>query len=142
MLCGVSTHLEENLDLTLDYTKLQGVAGTGQHVVPVVLQHAETGEVLFLAYANELALQTSLQEGTAVLWSTSRNELWRKGATSGDVLKLIDVRVNCEQNSLLYRVVPARAGVCHTKDEAGQTRSTCYYRHLVGESGLAFVTDQ
>ena len=63
-----------------------------------------------------------------MLWSTSRNELWRKGATSGDVLDLIDVRVNCEQNSVLYRVIPRKGGVCHTKDATGQARQTCYYR--------------
>ena len=60
--------------------------------------------VLFIGYANEEALETSLRERIAVLWSTSRNELWRKGATSGDVLELAEIRVNCEQNSLLYLV--------------------------------------
>ena len=88
----MSTDLEEQLELSLDFTKLDAVAATGQQVVPVVLQHADTGEVLFLAYANELALRSTLEERTAVLWSTSRNELWRKGATSGDVLNLVEVR--------------------------------------------------
>ena len=79
----------------------------------MVLQNAETGDVLFVGYANEHALRETLATKSAVLWSTSRNELWRKGATSGDVLDLVEVRVNCEQNSLLYRVRP-RGGVCHT----------------------------
>ena len=135
----MSADLEENLELSLDYTKLDSVAATGQRVLPVVLQHAETGDVLFLGYANELAVATTLEERTAVLWSTSRNELWRKGATSGDILKLVDVRVNCEQNSLLYRVIPAREGVCHTHNSSGATRPSCYYRTLVDDSALTFV---
>lgn len=135
----MSADLEEKLDLSLDYSKLDSVAATGQQVVPVVLQHADTGDVLFIGYANELAVQTTLDERIAVLWSTSRNELWRKGATSGDVLNLVDVRVNCEQNSLLYRVVPARGGVCHTVDSAGATRRSCYYRSLNDADTLAAV---
>jgi phosphoribosyl-AMP cyclohydrolase len=125
--------LEEGTILTLDFDKLQQVAAAQAQVVPVVLQHAETGEVLFVAYANEQALRETLATQRAVLWSTSRNELWRKGETSGDVLDLVEVRVNCEQNSLLYRVRPRRAGVCHTKDSAGKTRETCYYRRLSTE---------
>lgn len=135
----MSADLEEKLDPSLDYEKLNAVAATGSQVVPVVLQHAETGDVLFVGYANALAVETTLAERTAVLWSTSRNELWRKGATSGDVLNLIDVRVNCEQNSLLYRVIPARAGVCHTRDSQGATRRSCYYRELTNVNQMAFV---
>ena len=111
-----------------------------QGLLPAILQHAETGEVLFIAYANEEALKESLRTGRAVLWSTSRNELWRKGEGSGDVLELAEIRVNCEQNSLLYRVRPAGEGVCHTKDTGGRARRTCYYRRL-GPTGeeLEFV---
>ena len=100
--------LEEGKALSLDFKKLRKVAETDQDVIPVVLQHAENGEVLFIGYANDLALQETFKTRQAVLWSTSRNELWRKGATSGDVLDLIDVRVNCEQNSVLYRVIPRK----------------------------------
>ncbi|MDH4171195.1 MAG: phosphoribosyl-AMP cyclohydrolase [Acidimicrobiia bacterium] len=131
--------LEEGTALTLDFHKLQSIAETGSHVVPVVLQDADTDEVLFVGYANELALRTTLEEGVAVLWSTSRNELWKKGATSGDVLALVDVRVNCEQNSLLYRVTRTRGGVCHTTDAAGQTRPGCYYRRLTSAEDMEFV---
>ncbi len=131
--------MEEGRRLQLDFAKLAKVGGTGQGVLPVVLQHADTGEVLYVAYANELALKETLATRRAVLWSTSRNELWRKGESSGDVLDLVDLRVNCEQNSLLYRVRP-RGGVCHTRDASGATRPTCYYR-IIDEtgSGLDFV---
>jgi phosphoribosyl-AMP cyclohydrolase len=63
----------------------------------------------------------------------SRNELWIKGATSGNTLELIDVRVNCEQNSLLYLVRLTKGGACHTKDADGQARSGCYYRRIQGD---------
>ena len=136
----VSNELEDGRTLQLDFAKLASVAGTGQSVIPVVLQHAESGEVLFLGYANEQALLTTLEERIAVLWSTSRNELWRKGATSGDVLELVDVRVNCEQNSVLYRVLPAKGGVCHTTSADGSTRPTCYYRTIRGVDELTFLS--
>jgi phosphoribosyl-AMP cyclohydrolase len=122
--------LEEGSELRLDFSKLQKVAGGGQPVLPVVVQDADSKEVLVVAYANQTALEHSLQTGVATFWSTSRHELWIKGATSGDTLKLVDVRVNCEQNSLLYLVRMVGGGVCHTKDAAGHTRKTCYYRSL------------
>jgi phosphoribosyl-AMP cyclohydrolase len=127
--------LEEGTNARLDFAKLRKIAETGQAVLPVVLQHADTGEVLFIGYANEKALAETLRVKQAVLWSTSRNELWHKGATSGDWLDLVDVRVNCEQNSLLYRVRP-RSGVCHTKDASGKARVRCYYRKLVDLESL------
>ena len=127
--------LEEGTRAQLDFAKLRKIAETGQAVLPVVLQHADTGEVLFVGYANERALAETLRVRQAVLWSTSRNELWHKGATSGDWLDLVDVRVNCEQNSLLYRVRP-HGGVCHTKDETGKTRAACYYREVIDLESL------
>jgi phosphoribosyl-AMP cyclohydrolase len=131
--------LEEGTRLTLDFEKLRKVADADCHVVPVVLQHARTGEVLYVAYANELALRTTLEKREAVLWSTSRNELWHKGATSGDVLDVEEVRINCEQNSLLYRVVPRTGGACHTKDAEGRARPACYYRRVVSMTELEFA---
>lgn len=124
------TDLEEGSDLQLDFSKLSKVADTQAQVVPVVLQNARTLEVLYIGYANQLALDATIEEKRAVLWSTSRNELWRKGETSGDILKLVSVHVNCEQNSLLYFVEPVGRGVCHTKDVDGVARSTCYYRRI------------
>ena len=128
--------LEEGTGLTLDFGKLASVAATGSHVLPVVLQDADTSEVLFIGYANEEALHTSLREKIAVLWSTSRNELWRKGATSGDVLELAEIRVNCEQNSLLYLVRRTTGGACHTLSDDGSARPSCYYRTVTDELTL------
>lgn len=126
--------LEEGDSLQLDFTKIAQVAQTGQPVVPVVVQDAATGAVLIVAYANEAALRATLREKIAVFWSTSRNELWRKGASSGDLLDIEAVCVNCEQNSLLYRVRPRTGGCCHTRRTNGQSRPTCYYR-VIEEDG-------
>jgi phosphoribosyl-AMP cyclohydrolase len=126
----MTRQLEEGSELLLDFDKLAQVAQTGVSVLPVVVQDAETREVLILAYANDLALRHSLEYGVATFWSTSRNELWVKGATSGDALQLVEVRVNCEQNSLLYLVKPLGKGACHTKDAEGKTRASCYYRRI------------
>ncbi|HEY8966548.1 MAG TPA: phosphoribosyl-AMP cyclohydrolase [Candidatus Methylacidiphilales bacterium] len=130
--------LEEGAALTLDFGKLAKVAASGAAVVPTVVQNADTKEVLIIAYVNDVALKATLETKVATFWSTSRNELWIKGATSGDTLDLVEVRVNCEQNSLLYLVRPRKGGVCHTKDAAGHTRPGCFYRTLT-EAGLVHV---
>lgn len=122
--------LEEGTELSLDFQKLGKVAACGEAVVPVAVQDAKTKEVLILAYVNAQALDYSVRNGVAAFWSTSRNELWVKGATSGDMLDLVEIRLNCEQNSLLYLVRPRGRGACHTKDEAGTPRRTCYYRRM------------
>jgi phosphoribosyl-AMP cyclohydrolase len=122
--------LEDGPDLNLDFQKLLKVSKTGLPVLPVIVQNADTKEVLVLAYANREALDESLASGVACFWSTSRNELWIKGKTSGDFLDLVEVRVNCEQNSLLYLVKPRKEGVCHTRTPDGKTRKTCFYRKL------------
>jgi phosphoribosyl-AMP cyclohydrolase len=74
----------------------------------------------------------------ATFWSTSRNELWIKGKTSGDFLEIIEICVNCEQNSLLYRVRPKGKGACHTKNLEGIPRSGCYYRSIKNNFELEF----
>ena len=131
--------LEEGSTLNLDFKKLQKIAHCGADVLPVVAQNAETKEVLILGYVNELALKTAQETGMATFWSTSRNELWVKGKTSGDYLKLKEIRVNCEQNSLLYLVVPKGKGACHTKNEVGIAREGCYYRKISDKDSLIFI---
>lgn len=123
--------LEEGKKVTLDFTKLNKVAASSEDLLPVVVQNADTMEVLIVAYANQAALNHTLETGLATFWSSSRNELWIKGKTSGDTLDLVDVRVNCEQNSLLYLVRPAGEGACHTKGADGKSRAGCYYRSIV-----------
>lgn len=128
--------LEEGAEAAIEFGKVQRAARSPRPLVPVVLQNADTREVLFMGYADEEALVETLRTRKAVLWSTTRHELWRKGATSGDELGLVEVRVNCEQNALLYLVRPATGGVCHTTDAAGRARRTCFYRRMRGEDSL------
>ncbi len=135
----MSKELEEGREAMLDFGKLEKVASTASAVLPAVAQNVESGEVLFIGYVNELALQTAMREGLATFWSTSRNELWIKGKTSGDYLELVDVRVNCEQNSLLYLVRVKGGGACHTRCSDGKARSGCYYRSLRPDGTLEFT---
>ncbi len=90
---------------TLDWDK-------GGGLLPVVVQHALSGDILMLAYANRAALQRTLQEGQAVFFSRSRNSLWLKGETSGNTLVMQSVTADCDGDSLLYRVIPA-GPACH-----------------------------
>lgn len=121
--------LEEGLGLTLDFGKIAKVAKVCPDVIPVAIQNADTREVILVAYTNEIAMKKTLETGTVVLWSTSRNELWEKGKTSGETFDLVDAFVNCEQNSLVYTVRPRRGGICHTKNRLNQPRN-CYYRRI------------
>ena len=126
--------LEEGKILTLDFGKIAKIAANCSDVIPVAVQHVDTNEVILVAYINDLALRKSIATKTAVFWSTSRNELWEKGKTSGEVFDLTGVYVNCEQNSLLFKVRPRRGGICHTKNCQGEPRN-CYYRQLNLETG-------
>jgi phosphoribosyl-AMP cyclohydrolase len=121
--------LEEGQTLTLDFAKIAKIAKTCQDSIPVAVQHADTHEVILVAYTNERAMRKAFAERTLILWSTSRNELWEKGKTSGETFDLLEARVNCEQNSLLYVVRPRRGGICHTKNRGGEPRN-CYYRRI------------
>ena len=121
--------LEEGTTLQLDFSKLTKSVTKTPDIIPVAVQNIDTKEVILVAYANELALNTAIKTRTAVFWSTSRNELWEKGKTSGETFDLIEIYVNCEQNSLLYKVRPRRGGICHTKNKAGQARN-CFYRRI------------
>ena len=128
ILILMDRELEEGSRLNLNFGKLAEIAATGAAVIPAVAQCVETGRVLMVGYVNAEALNAALARGCAVFWSTSRDELWIKGATSGDILELVETRVNCEQNSILYLVRPKGEGACHTRDDRGRSRPSCYYR--------------
>lgn len=122
-------NLEETNKLALDFDKLFNIAKNTARVIPVAVQDADTSEVILIAYTNELAFKKTMKTGNLVLWSTSRNELWEKGKTSGNTFKVVDAFVNCEQNSLLYRVRPVKRGICHTYNKNKEPRN-CYYRKI------------
>jgi phosphoribosyl-AMP cyclohydrolase len=92
-------------------------------LIVCVTQEAATGEILMLAYMNALALEKTIETGVAHYWSRSRNELWRKGDTSGQVQTVVDIRVDCDQDAILLRVEAGGDGkACHTG------RKSCFYR--------------
>jgi phosphoribosyl-AMP cyclohydrolase len=127
---SANKELEEGLAIDLHFDRFKSAGGEG--VMPVAVQNADSGEVLLVGHVSRLALEYALEHRVATFWSMSRNELWIKGATSGNTLELVEVRVNCEQNSLLYLVRPNKGGACHTKDANGEFRSGCYYRRIQG----------
>ena len=131
---------EEGTELKLDWKKLEKAVSSSPGIVPVAIQNVDTNEVILVAYTNEMAFRKSLEMRSLVLWSTSRNELWEKGKTSGEMFDLVEVRANCEQNSLLYRVRPRRGGICHTKNKKGEPRN-CFFRKLDMETGRLKNTD-
>ncbi len=103
-------------------------------LVPVVAQDAATGDVLTHAYANREALKKTLATGEAHFYSRSRRELWRKGATSGNTQRVVEVRLDCDGDALLYRVEP-RGPACHTGE------MTCFFTTLAGE-GVGVATEK
>lgn len=119
-------YIEETNELKLDFHKLTGMKG--QEVIPVAIQNAYTNEVILVAYTNEAAFLESVRLRRVVLWSTSRNELWHKGKTSGNEFELLEVYVNCEQNSLVYKACPLKGNICHTSYNG--VANNCFYREL------------
>jgi phosphoribosyl-AMP cyclohydrolase len=93
-------------------------------LIPAVATDARTGEVLMVAYMNAEALAATMSEGEAVYWSRSRQELWHKGATSGQVQKVVSMRVDCDQDCLWILVEQAGGGACHTGERS------CFYREV------------
>jgi len=100
----------------IDFSKLNGL-------VPVVTQDTENSEVLMLAFADYEAVQATLETGYAHYHSRSRNNLWKKGATSGNLQKIIEIRVDCDDDTLLYRVRQS-GPACHTGNRS------CFYRSI------------
>lgn len=125
----MSKELEEGLKLELDWDKVEKAAAACKGIIPVAVQNVDTKEVILVAYINRQAFEESLKRKMLVLWSSSRQELWVKGLTSGETFELLEARVNCEQNSLLFIVRPNRGGICHTKNQKGEPRD-CYYRRI------------
>ena len=100
-------------------------------LIPAIAQDEKTGQVLIVAYANPEAVLRTLESGEAWFYSRSRQELWHKGETSGNVIKVNEVQVDCEGNSLIYRGEPT-GPACHTG------KPTCFFQ-TVEAKGLQFV---
>lgn len=92
-------------------------------LIPAIVQDAGTNEVLMLAYMNVESLLLTVETGETWFWSRSRSELWHKGATSGNIQEVVEVKVDCDADALLIRVIPA-GPACHTGEQS------CFYRNL------------
>ena len=113
--------------LRLDFTKLDRLPDNS-NVIPVAVQNAVTGEVILIAYTNKTAFEETIKRRKAIFWSTSRNKLWFKGEESGNTFTIQSIFVNCEQNSLVYKVTPDKGNICHTS--VNNVSNNCYYRKL------------
>jgi len=121
---GPKAELEEGLRLTPRF-------GPDGLVTCIATDH-ETGEVLMVAHMNAEALQRSIETGEAWYWSRSRGELWHKGATSGQIQTVQEMRIDCDQDALLLKVqVAGDGGCCHTG------RRSCFYRKVETADGTA-----
>ncbi len=109
----------------LDFSK--GVGG----LLPVIVQDHKSGEVLMLAYINELAWQRTLETGQAHYWSRSRAKLWLKGESSGHIQKIREIRVDCDADTVLFKVEQVGGAACHTGHRS------CFYRRVAGIPGPA-----
>jgi len=102
---------------------LAGVAFNADGLVAAVAQDHKTGELLMFAWMNAESLRLTLETGDVTYWSRSRNELWRKGATSGHTQKLVEAYIDCDGDALLFKVEQTGAA-CHTGNRS------CFYRKL------------
>jgi len=98
-------------------------------LIPALAMDSKSREPLMLAYMNAESLRQTLEIGEAVYWSRSRQEMWHKGATSGHVQKIVEIRTDCDQDALILYVEQIGAGACHTG------RGSCFYRRVVAVDG-------
>lgn len=103
-------------------------------LVCAVIQHHETGQVLMVGYMNRETLGITLAEGKACFWSRSRQKLWLKGESSGNVLHVKEVRIDCDGDALLFRCDPV-GPTCHTNE------TSCFYRVVDAAGSVALAGD-
>lgn len=123
----MSTAFDETDKLSLNYNK--------EGLVAAIAQDAVTKDILMLAWMNEEALGKTLATGEAHYWSRSRGELWHKGATSGNVQRVKELRVDCDQDAVLLLVDQTGEGACHTG------RRSCFYRIIGTPDGKTLRFD-
>lgn len=135
MISDTAIELEEGLELNPQFEKRNGL-------LPVAVQETTTGQLLMVASVNKEALSKTLKTKMATFWSTSRNKLWTKGETSGDMLRVDKILIDCDQDALVYQVTLLGDGVCHTYDAQGKHRKACFYRELdLEQNSLQFIKD-
>jgi phosphoribosyl-AMP cyclohydrolase len=107
--------------ISLDFSKTQGL-------IPVIAQDYKTGEVLMMAYINEESWKLTLKTGVVHYWSRSRNKLWKKGESSGNVQEVKEIRVDCDDDTVLIKVHQIGDAACHTGHRS------CFYRVVDGDA--------
>ena len=103
-------------------------------LVAAVVQDRRTGKVLMVGYMNREALEITLRERRACFWSRSRQRLWRKGESSGNVLNVVEVRIDCDNDAILLKCDPV-GPTCHTNE------TSCFYRRVEGDGALVLDVD-
>jgi phosphoribosyl-AMP cyclohydrolase len=107
--------------ISLDFEKTGGL-------IPAIVQDFETGEVLMLAFMNEEAWQETLKTGNATYWSRTRQELWIKGQSSGNVQHVREIRIDCDDDTVLLKVEQVGKAACHTGHRS------CFFKKVEGDS--------
>ena len=110
--------------LELDFSKLKGL-------VPAIVQDYATGEVLMLAFMNQEAWEATLETGMATYYSRSRKQLWKKGETSGNMQVVKEIRIDCDEDTVLLKVEQIGGVSCHTG------KRSCFYRYIGTDSKSA-----
>ena len=105
-------------------------------LVPAIIQDEASGDVLMLGFMNAESLALTQRTGEVVFFSRSRNQLWKKGESSGHVLKVVDIRVDCDADAFLIRVNPVGPGVCH------EGYRSCFFRSLNHEGAPRIIADR
>ena len=121
----MSNSIDETNTLSLNYN--------ADGLIAAVAQDVATKEILMLAWMNQQAFERTLETGEAHYWSRSRSELWHKGETSGNVQRVREIRVDCDQDAVLLLVEQSGEGACHTG------RKSCFYRRVDSKNGPALV---
>jgi len=119
---------EHDINLALDWR--EAIRWTADGLVPVITQDVNSGRVLMFAWMNRQALELTAQRGEAIYWSRSRNRLWHKGETSGNIQKVREIRLDCDGDVILLQVEQVGGIACHTG------RESCFYFRLEDKKRL------
>ena len=108
----------------------------GQGLVPAIVQDYRSGKVLMLAYINRVSWEKTLETGEAHFWSRSRNELWHKGGTSGHVQRVKEIYVDCDEDTVLFKVEQLGGAACHTGYES------CFHKKVGADGEITIVGEK
>lgn len=118
---------------SIEETKIFAPTFNADGLIPAIVTDHKSGSLLMMAWMNEEALHKTIDSGDAWYWSRSRRELWRKGATSGNTQRVVELRTDCDQDALQL-VVEQTGPACHTK------RARCFYRLVVSDGDAVKLT--